>query len=367
MKACPHCGGEIQDEAAKCKHCRKMLGSGAGLAQLRGQWNKAQENLKRAASARVRQSPSPPSGQEPPQPPPPPPPPPALQSGDDAVDLVLVEPWKKWNRVQRDLRRITSLKTVELTTRAAKCPSVLLHDVAREYAVEASSWFQAHGAHVEIWPSGKWAAVMNAAITSSLLSGEGGEERIALARAVDRLHPKAREYLQANLGAEEPVRVVIHGASRGQAMIGTSRRVLVFKKGLLAGQVLGENVTSWDYVNVTGVRFEKHLMTGLVVLQAPGVPSLDPSYWTTSSKDADQWRVPNAIPIASVDFTEAKAGVAKLSELVANAHSAMMGVPAASPDDGIPNQIRKLAELRDEGILSPDEFESKKRELLDRL
>lgn len=42
------------------------------------------------------------------------------------------------------------------------------------------------------------------------------------------------------------------------------------------------------------------------------------------------------------------------------------GSPPQSQTD-IPEQIRKLGELRDAGVLSEDEFEAKKKELLDRL
>lgn len=37
------------------------------------------------------------------------------------------------------------------------------------------------------------------------------------------------------------------------------------------------------------------------------------------------------------------------------------------PTKGIPGQIRALAELRDAGAITPEEFEAKKRDLLDRL
>jgi uncharacterized membrane protein YdbT with pleckstrin-like domain len=42
-------------------------------------------------------------------------------------------------------------------------------------------------------------------------------------------------------------------------------------------------------------------------------------------------------------------------------------VPAASPGISIPEQLEKLAELRDRGVLTPAEFEAKKTQLLDRL
>ena len=42
-------------------------------------------------------------------------------------------------------------------------------------------------------------------------------------------------------------------------------------------------------------------------------------------------------------------------------------VPEAAPRPDAFDQIRRLAELRDEGLITSEEFEAKKRELLDRL
>ena len=41
--------------------------------------------------------------------------------------------------------------------------------------------------------------------------------------------------------------------------------------------------------------------------------------------------------------------------------------PASGGGDSIPDQIKKLGQLRDDGILTDEEFETKKRELLDRM
>jgi hypothetical protein len=43
------------------------------------------------------------------------------------------------------------------------------------------------------------------------------------------------------------------------------------------------------------------------------------------------------------------------------------GTSETKTTESIPDQIKKLAELRDAGILSGEEFESKKKELLARL
>ena len=47
--------------------------------------------------------------------------------------------------------------------------------------------------------------------------------------------------------------------------------------------------------------------------------------------------------------------------------AAAPAAPAAPSGDALIEQIRKLGELRDAGILTPEEFESKKADLLGRL
>jgi hypothetical protein len=44
-----------------------------------------------------------------------------------------------------------------------------------------------------------------------------------------------------------------------------------------------------------------------------------------------------------------------------------MGDKSKKANDDIPNQFRKLSDLKDDGILSNDEFESKKIELLSKM
>jgi hypothetical protein len=41
--------------------------------------------------------------------------------------------------------------------------------------------------------------------------------------------------------------------------------------------------------------------------------------------------------------------------------------PAAPAAPGVPEQIEQLARLRDQGHITPEEFEAKKAELLDRM
>jgi hypothetical protein len=76
--------------------------------------------------------------------------------------------------------------------------------------------------------------------------------------------------------------------------------------------------------------------------------------------------------VFSVDAADAE----KLRSLImdqvlgGSAHAAAPAAPtapAAPSGDALIEQIKKLGELRDAGILTPEEFESKKAELLGRL
>lgn len=73
-----------------------------------------------------------------------------------------------------------------------------------------------------------------------------------------------------------------------------------------------------------------------------------------------------AVPISE---THNKGLMKEVWSFYAPPQLAVMGtkIPESKTTESIPDQIKKLAELRDDGILNPEEFESKKKELLARL
>jgi len=57
----------------------------------------------------------------------------------------------------------------------------------------------------------------------------------------------------------------------------------------------------------------------------------------------------------------------KIDELQSSPKSMNQSPPIVSPKEDFAEQIRKLASLRDEGLLSNDEFAEKKKEILSRM
>jgi hypothetical protein len=182
-----------------------------------------------------------------------------------------------------------------------------------------------------------------------------------------RLHRKANQALDNNLAPGEPVLVVITGPSN-QAIIGTDRRVFVYKKGFMAGASFGSEMTSWSYRNLVGVQLHTGMMSGAVVLQGPGQSGVSTSYWKQGNDDP--YKAPNAIPVVR-PWDQTQQGVARLRELVDAAHTQ----PAMSPSPLAPSSVgddpmvllAQLGELRDAGVISPEEFEAKKVEILRRI
>ena len=54
-------------------------------------------------------------------------------------------------------------------------------------------------------------------------------------------------------------------------------------------------------------------------------------------------------------------------ELLQQIHATIGAKAAPGPSDDIPSKLKQLAELKNQGIISEEEFDRKKKELLDRM
>ena len=123
----------------------------------------------------------------------------------------------------------------------------------------------------------------------------------------------------AQLGPNQVIRVVVQGGG-AQFMVGTDHRVFVWKRGWLAGATFGQKLASWDYRNITGIQMSTGLVSGVVVIQAPGVQSGTVKF-QSSKKSEDAFALPHAIPLRHGEFAQAAQSVATLRWLIAAAQS----------------------------------------------
>ncbi len=169
----------------------------------------------------------------------------------------------------------------------------------------------------------------------------------------EQLHKDARKLIDDNLSTGEDVKVIILGDANS-AMIGTDRRVFVFKKGIASGATFGAKFNSFQYQNITGVQANIGMLSGFLAVQGAGINDKD-----------DDIKAPHTIRFSRANNDLVRRRVALLGQLVAEYGGAR---DVTAPDSiDIPEQIKKLADLKDVGILSDEEFDDKKADLLSRM
>lgn len=163
---------------------------------------------------------------------------------------------------------------------------------------------------------------------------------------------KNLQHLQAHLEVGEVVESFVEGTYEAKLMgsetvrkgvlVATDRRLLFFGK-----KMAGYDLESFPYGNISSLEQGKNMMGGTLRFFASG----------------------NTVSMKWIDVNKHNLG--KFMTLVqsrmnqANSDAAPRQTVESGPD--VMNQLKKLGELRDAGIVTDDEFEAKKRDLLGRL
>ncbi|RZB28632.1 MAG: hypothetical protein AEth_01892 [Candidatus Argoarchaeum ethanivorans] len=153
------------------------------------------------------------------------------------------------------------------------------------------------------------------------------------------------EKLKEMLSDEEEVVINIKGGW-GQKMLGntwfvaTNERAIIFTKGLRH-----YDFRDWLLKDITSVDYETHLLGDELTIHAGG--SIEE---ITFYKDV---------------VKVSREAVKKLRDMIRETKN--ISQQTVLTEKSIPEQIEKLAELKEKGILTDDEFREKKKELLDRL
>jgi hypothetical protein len=187
---------------------------------------------------------------------------------------------------------------------------------------------------------------------------------VEMAAPMHKLGKKEEARLKESLVPGEKVICQCVGPS-GQSLVLTDRKVLIIKTGFMAGSSFGGKVTSFDYKNITSVEVRMSPLAGAFQLSAGGIQASDKGYWGQGKDDA--YKSPHMVPV----LRRSQGDFQKAANLI-RSMAAEAGRPthAASPQPTAPDpldQLKKLGELRDAGILTPEEFDAKKADVLSRL
>lgn len=159
---------------------------------------------------------------------------------------------------------------------------------------------------------------------------------------LDKLIEKAKEHFEPNenviaavLGAYE-TKIMGQDSQRNGILIASNKRLLFYAKKLT-----GFDLEVFPYSTISSIEMSKRLMGHKITIYASG------------NKATVKWIQKGDVQ-KFMEEAKARIGKKEVKEII----------PESPLLQDIPEQIRKLAELRDQGILSETEFEIKKKELL---
>lgn len=177
------------------------------------------------------------------------------------------------------------------------------------------------------------------------------------------LGKKEAEMLRRNLTQGEQVLGVVVG-NFGQAVVATDHKVLVLKHGMMSGQTLGGKASSYDYKTMVGIEVRLGgFGSGEFEILAGGLQNIQGS---KVGAKVDMGKSPNGVVFGKHGGREEAfdAMAAKIREKAATPSGGQAPAPI---HESIPDAIKKLSELHDAGILTDEEFNVKKSELLVRM
>ncbi|WP_165807277.1 SHOCT domain-containing protein [Nocardioides currus] len=171
-------------------------------------------------------------------------------------------------------------------------------------------------------------------------------------------------------------------------------RLAIVKTGamtsFMAGSLGGERSAVFHYTDITGIEYNSGLMNGVLEILTPSYSgSANKDFWrgSTKSRNAnanDPWTLSNTLPLAKAEYRSAGDQITELRRRIsiaknpgpstpvstaniapAAATSAPIPPPAGLGEGaGLADQLAKLADLHQAGVLSDEEFAAAKQRLL---
>jgi hypothetical protein len=157
--------------------------------------------------------------------------------------------------------------------------------------------------------------------------------------------------LNQNLSSDEKIFIKLKGAF-GQGLAVTDKRIYIIKWGWMTGNLVGSKCITFEYKNVTGVHLKKGWTTGAFEVFSAATQSSNKGYWGSNAAKSDNIVTFNA---RTGLFQEATNFIRnKINHTHTNINSTTFNF----------SDLEKLAELRDKGIITAEEFDAKKKSLL---
>ncbi len=181
---------------------------------------------------------------------------------------------------------------------------------------------------------------------------------------VEELPGGLKKTFESNVDPAEQILISLVG-NAGEALVASDKKAYVLKAGYAAGAMFGGKCKAFPYRHITSVEFSCALTAGRIQITTAGAAEQSHG-WKQSgilSSLADARQAENVVnfPKAKKDvFQEAATLIRQMADEV---HAEKPAAAVAAPDPT--DQIRKLAGLLKDGIITQAEFDAKKKQLLE--
>ena len=181
---------------------------------------------------------------------------------------------------------------------------------------------------------------------------------------VQRVPGKLGDVLSATLTPDESLLASLHTA-QGEGIAVTDLRVIILKAGLYANAgMFGKKAISYNFRVITSVEHREGILGGHVKILVAGVQESGSanfaagknSYWGKNRESE------NVVTYARTALRPVVREMVALMQT--RAHDARRSVATSSAAVGLADQLLKLQELRNAGVLSDGEFAAAKQRLI---
>lgn len=172
---------------------------------------------------------------------------------------------------------------------------------------------------------------------------------------------RGEKILKDNLAPDEKILAKVQG-NFGQAIVLTNKRLYIVKWGFQTGSTFGGKCIAYEYKAITAIELRKHMTNRLIVVMTPATRDNSKlSYWGERGKSDNATESDYAITYSDKKLDSTFQAIINLArEIVNKAHN---GDTAASSDDSI-DKLERLAALKQKGVITEQEFQAKKKQLL---
>lgn len=193
-----------------------------------------------------------------------------------------------------------------------------------------------------------------------------------------QLSQKASLAVQRQCHVDEQPWLILTSSGGAGTLVAFDDRMVIIKTGgwtsYMAGSLGGERSATFHFTDITGIEYNSGFYSGVLeVLTASYSGSANHDFWRGSGKsrnaDADDpWTLSNCLPLTKDEYTEYLPNINELKARISKSKQMTVQVVAPTPQTpaapGLVDQLEKLADLRNSGVLSEDEFAAAKARLL---